>query len=68
MLDDHIDLTVNQLIGLFERRLFEGKSAWSRLRPMLVMVLDELCVSAPQHCGAVKLRTFIRHWDITEMN
>ncbi len=63
MLDDHIDMTVNQLIGLFDKRPVESVAAWYRLRPALLIVLDELSVSAPLHPAAQRIKAFIQSRD-----
>ena len=60
---DQIDLAVGQLIGLFEWRLTESSSAWPRLRPALVIVLDELSRFAPQHPARQRVKTFVQEWD-----
>jgi hypothetical protein len=64
MHEDHINLTVEQLIGLFEGRLSESASAWSQVRPALVIVLDELCVFAPKHASTQIIKNYIKDKDL----
>lgn len=64
MHDDNIELTVDQLIGLFEGRLSENTSAWPQVRPALMIVLDELCASAPQHPATQMIENYIKNSDL----
>lgn len=64
MHEDHIDLTVEQLIGLFEGRLSKSTSAWPQVRPALMLVLGELVVSAPKHVATKRIETYIKNKDV----
>lgn len=63
MRGDHIDLTVDRLINLCDDQPIEDGLAWSRRRQALMIVLDELLDSAPQHPATLRIQNFIRRQD-----
>lgn len=68
MHDDNIELTVEQLIGLFEGRLSESLSAWPQVRLALMIVLDELYVFYPQHEATKMIKKYIRDKDLSSIS
>ncbi len=63
MHDDPIDSTVDQLINLVDEHPVENALAWARHRRALMIVLNELRGSTPQHPAALRMHNFIKNLD-----